>query len=210
MPAPKRFSRAEQTKRNRALLLSAAREVFMARGYHGATLEQIAEEAGFSKGVVYSQFDSKADLFLSLLEARIEQRSAKNATLLRADAGKTGIGALTGQLNRVDRAEADWLLLVAEFRIHAARDPELNGRYAALHARTIEGLSQGFAAVADRSGFSLPFPPRQMAEIALALEYGAFLEQAANPDALSGPRLGELLARLLGGAEARPPGRRNT
>jgi AcrR family transcriptional regulator len=56
----KRLTRAEQSERNRGLVLAAARRVFLARGYHGATLEQIADEAGFSKGVVYSQFESKA------------------------------------------------------------------------------------------------------------------------------------------------------
>ncbi len=79
--AMKRLSRAEQAGRNRALVLDAARQVFLARGYHGATLEQIAKEAGFPKGVVYSQFDSKADLFLALLEARIEERAAEHTRL---------------------------------------------------------------------------------------------------------------------------------
>ena len=64
----RRLSRAEQTDRNRAELFAAARRVFLARGYHAATLEQIADEAGFSKGVVYSRFASKADMFLALLE----------------------------------------------------------------------------------------------------------------------------------------------
>ena len=72
---------AEQSERNRGLVLAAARRVFLARGYHGATLEQIADEAGFSKGVVYSQFESKADLFLGLLEARISERAAENVRL---------------------------------------------------------------------------------------------------------------------------------
>jgi AcrR family transcriptional regulator len=170
----------------------------MARGYHGATLEQIAEAAGFSRGVVYSQFDSKADLFLTLLEGRIEQRAAKNSRLVK-DAGERGIAALTEQLTRVDHAEASWLLLVAEFRVHAARDPELNRRYAAAHARTVEGLALAFAAIADRTGCDFLFPPQRMAEVALALEFGAFLEQAANPDALDGPLLGELAGRLLDG-----------
>ena len=55
----------------RAQLLAAAREVFGAHGYHAATLEEIAEEAGFSRGVVYSRFKTKADLFLAMLEERI-------------------------------------------------------------------------------------------------------------------------------------------
>ena len=78
-----RLSRAEQNDRNRALLFAAARRVFLARGYHAATLEQIADEAGFSKGVVYSRFASKADLFLALLEDRIAERAAQNAALAR-------------------------------------------------------------------------------------------------------------------------------
>src|SRR6185295_9164397 len=57
--------RAEQIERNRGLVLAAARRVFLERGYAGATLDAIAEEAGFSKGVVYSRFGGKADLFLA-------------------------------------------------------------------------------------------------------------------------------------------------
>ena len=48
-----RLKREDQVKRNRELVVEAARRVFLAEGYAGATLEQIAEEAGFSKGVVY-------------------------------------------------------------------------------------------------------------------------------------------------------------
>lgn len=69
----------------------------LARGYHGATLEQIADEAGFSKGVVYSQFDSKADLFLTLLRARIEERSADNARVASSRPGG-GVAALLEHL----------------------------------------------------------------------------------------------------------------
>jgi AcrR family transcriptional regulator len=49
-----RLSRPEQVQRNRGLVLEAARRVFLERGYAGATLDAIADEAGFSKGVVYS------------------------------------------------------------------------------------------------------------------------------------------------------------
>src|SRR6201997_1171766 len=140
-----RLSRVEQTERNRSLVLEAAREVFIERGYHGATLEQIAESAGFSKGVVYSQFQSKADLFLALLEARIEERAQENARLA-GDMADGDLAALLDHLARGDQATRDWLLLVIEFRVHAARDPELSRRYAAAHARTVEALAGVLAA----------------------------------------------------------------
>ena len=218
----RRLSRAEQTDRNRAELFAAARRVFLAKGYHAATLEQIADEAGFSKGVVYSRFASKADLFLALLEARIAERAGQNAAAARQLAGSGDFGALLDLAQQAERAGQNaaaarrlagsgdfgalldlaqqaehaapgWRLLVLEFRIHAARDPELNRRYAAVHARTVEGLARVLTTIGD-SG-ALPSPPHQLAELLLAIEAGIALEQAANPDALGGPDL-PVLARL--------------
>ena len=116
-----RLSRAEQNDRNRALLLAAARRVFLARGYYAATLEQIADEAGFSKGVVYSRFASKADMFLALLEDRIEERATQNADLARRLAGSGNFAALLDLAQRAERGAPGWRLLVTEFRIHAGR-----------------------------------------------------------------------------------------
>jgi AcrR family transcriptional regulator len=184
-----RLSRAEQNDRNRALLLAAARRVFLARGYHAATLEQIADEAGFSKGAVYSRFASKADMFLALLADRIAERAAQNAQLAGELAGTGNFAAMLDLAERAERGAPGWRLLVTEFRIHAARDPELNRRYAALHAQTVDGVANVLAAVSKGGAEGLPFPPRQLAELALAIETGRALEQIADPDALGGPDL---------------------
>jgi AcrR family transcriptional regulator len=192
-----RLTRAEQAHRNRGLVLDAARRVFLARGYHGATLEQIADEAGFSKGVVYSQFDSKADLFLALLEARIEQRAADNARLAQSLARGGDLQPLVEHLVRGDQATPDWQLLVIEFRVHAARDPELSRRYAAAHARTVDGVAEAMTTAAVTDGREPAVSSRQLAELALALSTGTTLEQAANPDALGGPELATQIAHVL-------------
>ena len=195
-----RLSRAEQNDRTRALLLDAARRVFLKRGYHAATLDQIADEAGFSKGAVYSRFASKADMFLALLEDRIAERAGQNAQLAEDLAGTGNFAAVIDLAERAERGSPGWRLLVTEFRIHAARDPELNRRYAALHARTVDGVAQVLAAVSKEGAEGLPFPPRQLAELMLTIETGRALEQIANLDALGGPdqpvlhRLADLLA----------------
>ena len=197
------MSRVERNEQNRSLLLAAARRVFLAQGYHGATLEQIADEAGFSKGVVYSQFDSKADLFLTLLRARISERAAQNARVAGGLADG-GVAALLEHLAGVDRSEPEWMLLLTEFRVHAARNPEINRRYAEAHERTISGLAGVLAGLQERDE-ELPLPPRQLAEIMLTVGFGAALEQAANPDALGGPDLAQRIAGLITGqAAARP------
>ena len=190
-----RLNRARRSERNRALLLSAARRVFLARGYHAATLEQIADEAGFSKGVVYSQFQSKADLFLALLEARIEERAQENARLAESMADG-GLPALIDHLARGDQATPGWLMLVIEFRVHAARDPELSRRYAAAHDRTVEALTDVLTTVVERSDHELALAPRPLAKVLLAISTGATLEQAADPS-LDAPLMGKLVAQMV-------------
>jgi len=184
-----RLSRAEQNDRNRALLLAAARRVFLERGYYAATLDQIADEAGFSKGVVYSRFASKADMFLALLEDRITERAAQNAQLAGELAGTGNFSALLELAEQAERGAPGWRLLVTEFRVHAARDPELNRRYAALHARAVDGVARTFTAVSKDGATEFPLPPRQLAELWLTIETGRALEQIANPDAFGGPGL---------------------
>jgi AcrR family transcriptional regulator len=106
-----RLSRVAQVERNGERLLQAARRVFLAKGYAGATLDAIAEEAGFSKGVVYSQFDGKADLFLALLDRRIRERAEQNERIVAEVAGRGGIGALIELAERIFRGEPEWSLL---------------------------------------------------------------------------------------------------
>jgi AcrR family transcriptional regulator len=184
-----RLSRAEQNDRNRALLLDAARRVFLERGYYAATLDQIADEAGFSKGAVYSRFASKADMFLALLEDRIAERAAQNAQLAGELAGTGNFAALLDLAEQAERGAPGWRLLVTEFRVHAARDPELNRRYADLHARAVDGVARTFVAVSKEGAEDFPVPPRQLAELWLTIETGRALEQIANPDAFGGPSL---------------------
>src|SRR3954447_16144877 len=71
---PVRVSRVERAAANHAAVLDAARVVFLRAGYHGATVEAVAAEAGFTIGAVYSRFRGKAELFLALLEQRITER----------------------------------------------------------------------------------------------------------------------------------------
>jgi AcrR family transcriptional regulator len=63
---PGRREREKLTRRQE--ILDAARKIFGARGYEGATLDEVAREAEFAKGTLYSYFDSKAELFTALME----------------------------------------------------------------------------------------------------------------------------------------------
>jgi AcrR family transcriptional regulator len=197
-----RLTRHERSRRNRSLVLAAARRVFLAHGYHGASLEQIAEEAGFSKGVVYSQFESKADLFLALLEQRIEERASENAQLVEHLAARDqlttdrGLMALAEHVTRRDQADHEWGLLVIEFRVHAARNPDLNRRYALVHERTVAGVARVVARIYERTGGRLPLPAADLARLLLTVGAGARLEQATNSEVLPNTLVAELLGSV--------------
>jgi AcrR family transcriptional regulator len=177
------LSREEQVERNRRLVLEAARRVFLARGYASATVDAIAEEAGFSKGVVYSQFEGKADMFLALLEARITERAAQNERLAEQLDGRQLAAAVPELGLSLRRAEPEWMQLVLEFRLHAARVPELSRRYAQLHEYTIDRLASVYARVHERAGTTPRYPPRVLAQLSLAISRGTFLEALADPGA---------------------------
>jgi AcrR family transcriptional regulator len=177
-------------------VLAAARRVFLARGYERATLDAIAEEAGFSKGVVYSQFTSKGDLFLALLERRVAERADQNDAIADELAGREGVEAAMLLANRLQIGEPEWALLVIEFRTHAARDPELNEHYRRIHAQTIARLAAAIIRLSERAGTKMPFPATRLAELILAIGAGAALEQAADPDALPGEFVSRFIAEL--------------
>lgn len=198
---PTRVPRTESVERNREEVLAAARRVFLARGYAGASLDAIADEAGFSKGVVYSQFDSKGDLFMALLEQRIAERAAQNEAIAKRSHGLEGLRALLRAARQDSEAEAGWGLLLLEFRIHAARDPALNRRYAEAHRRAIDGLAAFFTRLYQEAARTPPMPVRQLALLVFAIGPGVLLERAADPRTFPNVVVDRTLHRMLGLSE---------
>jgi AcrR family transcriptional regulator len=193
-----RLRRVEQVARNRDLVLDAARRVFLARGYAGARLEAIADEAGFSVGVVYSQFGSKADLFFALLERRIEDRAYQNERIAKEFAGADGMRELLRAGREDAAAEPGWPYLLAEFRAVALRDGDLNRRYAQAHVRTIDGIASALEKLYEAIGLTPPVSVRSLAQFLQAGTVGGALERAANPDALPDHDAEQIILRAFG------------
>jgi AcrR family transcriptional regulator len=180
-------------------LLQAARRNFGRRGYHGASLDEIAEEAGFSKGALYYNFGGKEGLFLALLEERLEQR----VDVIR-DAFETeqrASDAITeGARRYVDSLEdmREFQLLYFEFWAQAVRDPRFR---APLIARLREAR-HGVASILESWGEELGVASRQEAErlaIAVnAIALGFAVEKHADPDGVPDELLGEVLLRVFG------------
>lgn len=191
-----RLSRPEQTERNRALVLDAARRVFLERGYAGATVDAIADAAGFTKGVVYSQFAGKPDLMFALIDLRIRERGEANQRVAQELTGAEGLKSLLRANMRREATEADWMRLLMEFRLVVARDPELNARYAAAHEETIERFGRTLEEIAARGGLRLIYGTRHTTLLVFAVAAGVTLEHTAAPGALPDEVLEEMFIRM--------------
>src|SRR3954471_24870815 len=121
-----RLSRDQRKAMTRELLLDAAATVFGRRGVHGASVEEIAAEAGFTTGAVYSNFSGKEDLFLALFERHTAEEVRKYDQLFASaqtleEQARSGAYEWMRELQR----EPDYFPLFIEFWAHAVRDPEL-------------------------------------------------------------------------------------
>ena len=183
---------------NREALLASADRVFRSVGYAGATIDAIAEDAGFTKGAVYSHFGSKADLFLTLLEERIEARVRRQVAHVEKHRAPDDIAAFIEQVWLPARSDRAWRLVVLEFRLVAARDDVLQQRYAAAHRRTLDGVAQSIESLFERLELAPAAPARQLAALVLALDVGGFLEDLVEPDVIPRRHLPGVVASVLG------------
>jgi AcrR family transcriptional regulator len=188
-----RVTRRDRAAANRAALLAAARKVFLAAGYHGASVDAVAGEAGFTIGAVYSQFGGKAELFLALLEQRIEERIGQIRSLVDGSGPAAELAAVARQWAGVLRTDLDWTLLVIEFRVHAARDPVLAARFAELHARLLRAVVQSLT-----ESLGLPATPEveDLARLLLATGPGGALARAAEGEAFRDELMEETMVAL--------------
>jgi AcrR family transcriptional regulator len=183
--------------RTRDALVAAAARVFLARGFQGASLREIASEAGLTTGAVYSNFEGKADLFLAVLEEKIDPRLAVMYEAART-APRRRLGAAVGEeLAAYVRQQRRWLTLLIEFWAQAARDPKLRPKFAERHSKLRSAITGVLTERADRLGLSLALPADQLATVVIALTNGIAVERLADPHAVPKDLYGQALDLLL-------------
>jgi AcrR family transcriptional regulator len=192
MAATARLTRAERSAQTRDELLAAAQRRFFDAGYHATTLGDVADDAGYTKGAVYSTFGSKAGLFLALFDDIVDQRLAATRAII--DTGdsdsEASLQALAAQ--PVDERNARFLLLSIEFWVHAAREPAVMEEFAERYRRLRESLAE--MAPADS-----PLDPARWAIVTLALSNGFALERQIDPEGVPGNLMADVQRRLLAG-----------
>ena len=182
---PKRLSRAESKARTRELLLDAAAETFAQKGYAGASVEEIAESAGFSIGALYSNFGGKQELFLELLKARATGRIAEAATMI--DGRKDGARPVEG-LGRllIETADKDIAFesLHAEFWLYAVRNPQAMATLTERIGETRDTLTELVNQRLEREGRETQYPAQNIATLVLALFHGLVQARRIDPESV--------------------------
>jgi AcrR family transcriptional regulator len=199
---PSRPRRGERRQITRAQLLDAAERVFARDGLRGASVETIALEAGYSTGALYSSFKGKEDLFLTLVEERIDPRLAKVYEALEAElaAGAPPLEAARRFVSILSE-ERDAFLLLIDFWGQAVRNRKAAERYAERHARLRTIIVRVLDAAAGERPTRSPVSPDQLSTILIALANGFAIERLANPDAVPDDLFGHAMGALLRGAQ---------
>jgi len=174
-------NRAEKNAATTASLLQAAAETFAEGGFEAATMEEIADRVGLSKGALYYRYKTKEDLFLALLDERCAGYLAQLESPPAADGSPAAEWAPLANLFLQVVREGTWPRLFFEFVSYSARSPrarrELVKRTRALRA----AMTRLIEAQAARATAELPVPAADIALALTALGNGLALERLADP-----------------------------
>jgi AcrR family transcriptional regulator len=124
-------------------LVEAAAEVFAQRGFHGVSVDEIADAAGFTKGAVYSNFGSKEDLFFAVLQRHFDRVLEAYAEELGkvVDVGDVEPARLAEVWKRTEVGDRQALMLLLELRLYALRNPDVADRVAEFERRCEEAIA---------------------------------------------------------------------
>ena len=157
----------------RNALLDAAAHVFAQRGFEGASLEEIAETAGYTRGAIYKNFESKEELFLAVLD----RRTAAQLDAFSAAFEREGAAAATDPVKMADAwwtaiVDPAWATLDLEFRLYALRNARVRKRLAA-HERKLTKLVADFIAEETTAlGIAINMSPSELAAIVVPATQG--------------------------------------
>lgn len=203
---PTRRTQQERTAQTREALLLAARAVFGREGFTGARLDDIAAEAGVTKGALYHHFDGKEDLFLELLDERCQARQEDIREVFKGDEDLLSQARIAAShQQQAARENAEWNRLFFEFAAYAARDPRFAKEFEKRVGQMRATLTEIVKDRVDSLGLELSLSAENIALAINAIGNGLALERMARPDAVPDELLGTVLNTFFVGLIAATP-----
>jgi AcrR family transcriptional regulator len=180
---PQRLTRAERQARTRQDLLDAAARVFIRRGFQGASIAAIAADAGYTRGAFYSNFESKEQLFVELLQQRVYDNYRR--LLARVPGDLSPVESLRWTVRELmesyRRAENAWLFeLWLECLAHVVRHPEFASLAATFWRGTRTTIATQWEDFFRKQGRELPVDARHIAVALTALDIGLAVQNLVD------------------------------
>lgn len=194
-PLSRQHARTEATRRK---LLAAAEVIFSRVGFEAARLEDIAAEAGYTRGAFYAHFDGKEDIFFELKQRWVAERIAEvNTVLNRHESPRQRLDALRDHYAQFahDRRLA---LLSLEFKLFSIRHPEAHVRWRARSRALLSCGGEILQRIAHSVGVKLPVPSESAATALGAFSHALLLEHLVDPKSIPRSEIPALLKILFG------------
>ncbi|WP_241049453.1 TetR/AcrR family transcriptional regulator [Achromobacter xylosoxidans] len=189
-----RLTREQSRDQTRQRLLDAAQSIFLTKGFVAASVEDIAELAGYTRGAFYSNFASKSELFLQLLKRDHENVMGDMRAIF--EAGETRQQMEDSVLHYYSNhfRDNECFLLWMEAKLQAARDPEFRIGFIACMGELRDATTEYIRQFSERVGTPLPLPARELAIGLLALSDGMQFSFAFDPQNVSAETTESVLA----------------
>ncbi|BCF88284.1 MULTISPECIES: TetR/AcrR family transcriptional regulator [Paraburkholderia] len=193
----KRLTREQSKDQTRLRLLDAAQAIFMKKGFVAASVEDIAEAAGYTRGAFYSNFRSKPELFLELLRRDHESMQADLQNIFEENATREDMEASVLRYYSRMPSENKCFLLWVEAKLLAARDVRFRVRFNAFMHEKLEQLTAYITEFSVRVGTPLPLPAETLALGLMGLCDGMQFFFTVDPQRFSGERAEEVLGNFF-------------
>ena len=180
-----RLTREQSRDQTRQRLLDAAQSIFLTKGFVAASVEDIAELAGYSRGAFYSNFASKSELFLQLLKRDHENVMGDMRAIFEAGETRQQMEDSVLHYYSTHFRDNECFLLWMEAKLQAARDPEFRVGFIACMGELREATTEYIRQFSERVGTPLPLPARELAIGLLALSDGMQFSFAFDPQNVS-------------------------
>ncbi len=189
-----RLTREQSRDQTRQRLFDAAQSIFLTKGFVAASVEDIAELAGYTRGAFYSNFASKSDLFLQLLKRDHENVMADMRAIFDAGETRQQMEASVLHYYSTHFRDNECFLLWMEGKLQAARDPEFRVGFTACLRELREATTEYVSQFSERVGTPLPMPARELAIGLLALSDGMQFSFAFDPQGVTAETTESVLA----------------
>jgi TetR/AcrR family transcriptional regulator, transcriptional repressor of aconitase len=173
----KRLTREESRARTRATLMAVGREHFIRYGLGGAVAEKIAEDAGYSRGALYSNFEGKEELFLAVIREEQDRRTEALHSMFKEEpSAKERLRKLREAIADLV-TDPDWIVLRAEFEAGALRNERIRQTFVEVHRKQVRDGGNLIRNLAQSSDIHLGLKPNEFIMIILNLTHGLAVTQ---------------------------------